>query len=64
MKMSCWLVIGMTVATGAVAQVNTNTLPPIPPPMTAPAAPVTPEINAPAKKIAKKSGKKFTKNSL
>jgi hypothetical protein len=58
MKMSCWLVIGMTVATGAVAQVNTNTLPPIPPPMTAPAAPVAPEISAPAKKVAPVKHKK------
>jgi uncharacterized protein YgiM (DUF1202 family) len=50
----------MTVATGAVAQVNTNTLPPIPPPMTAPVAPATPEINAPAKKIAPVKHKKKT----
>jgi len=38
MKKNCWLILGMMVAAGAVAQNNTNTLPAIPPPMTAPAA--------------------------
>jgi uncharacterized protein YgiM (DUF1202 family) len=49
MKTNCWLVLGTMLATGAVAQNNTNALPPIPAPLTAPAAEVTPaavETNA------------------
>ncbi len=56
MKMSCWLVIGMSVATGALAQVKTNSLPPIPAPLTAlpvaVATPVPAVTNPPAKKAA------------
>ena len=56
MKTNGWLVLGMMVATGALAQ-NTNTLPPIPAPAVAPAAEVSPtdaeETNAPAAKPAK-----------
>jgi uncharacterized protein YgiM (DUF1202 family) len=57
MKTNCWLIFGMMVATGALAQNNTNALPPIPPPITSPAAEVAPvpapvvaETNAPAVK--------------
>ena len=32
MKMNCWLILGVMIATSAVAQNNTNTLPPIPAP--------------------------------
>jgi uncharacterized protein YgiM (DUF1202 family) len=56
MKTNCWLVLGMMVATSALAQ-NTNTLPPIPAPAVSPAAEVAPadseETNAPAAKPAK-----------
>jgi uncharacterized protein YgiM (DUF1202 family) len=57
MKTNCWLVLGMIVATSAVAQDNTNALPPIPAPITSPAAEVAPpaavETNTPAAKPAK-----------
>src|ERR1700733_15071923 len=54
MKTNCWLILGAMVATGAVAQNNTNALPPIPAPITAPTAEVAPtpagvETNAPVK---------------
>ncbi len=39
MNKNYWLVLGMLAATGAVAQNNTNSLPPIPAPIVAPAAP-------------------------
>ncbi|MGA2786014.1 MAG: SH3 domain-containing protein [Verrucomicrobiota bacterium] len=43
MKMNCWLILGVMLATSAVAQNNTNTLPPIPAPSPAVApAPSTP----------------------
>ncbi len=47
MKTNCWLILGMMVATGAIAQDNTNVptpdvLPPIPAPVTSPAAEVAP----------------------
>ena len=43
MKMNCWLILGVMLATSAVAQDNTNTLPPIPAPSPAVApAPGTP----------------------
>jgi uncharacterized protein YgiM (DUF1202 family) len=51
------LVIGLTVATSALAQVNTNTLPPIPAPLLAPPV-VAAVTNAPAKKAAVKHKKK------
>jgi uncharacterized protein YgiM (DUF1202 family) len=57
MKTNCWLIFGMMVATGALAQDNTNALPPIPAPLVAPpaevAAPAATETNAPATKPAK-----------
>jgi uncharacterized protein YgiM (DUF1202 family) len=69
MKTNCWLTLGLMLATTAVAQVNTNKLPDIPPPATTPAAPAAPQsiappadlgTNAPAKK-AVKAKKKATK---
>jgi uncharacterized protein YgiM (DUF1202 family) len=59
MKTNYWLVLGTLAATGAVAQVNTNTLPEIPPPANAAAAPAAPEsapapAAAPVKKAAPK----------
>jgi uncharacterized protein YgiM (DUF1202 family) len=50
MKKNCWLILGMLVATVAVAQNNTNTLPPIPAPIIAPTAEPTPvaPVAAPA----------------
>jgi uncharacterized protein YgiM (DUF1202 family) len=51
MKTNCWLMLGVMIATSAVAQNNTNTLPEIPAPITAPAVSVAPEAtNAPEKK--------------
>jgi len=68
MKTNCWLILGTMLATSAMAQVNTNKLPEIPPPAistpAAPAAMVAPaetQTNAPAKKAThakKKAGKK------
>ena len=56
MKTNCWLVLGMMMATSAVAQVNTNALPEIPAPATvAPAAPAVAETNAVAPAPKKKS---------
>ena len=57
MKTNCWLLIGTMIATGAMAQVNTNTLPEIPAPASiapAPAAPATAEAPAPAAPEKKK----------
>jgi uncharacterized protein YgiM (DUF1202 family) len=52
MKMNCWLMLGVMIATSAVAQNNTNTLPPIPAPSPtvapAPAAPAPVAEPAPA----------------
>jgi uncharacterized protein YgiM (DUF1202 family) len=50
MKMNCWLTLGVMVALSAVAQDNTNTLPPIPAPSAAvaPAAPAPEPVAAPA----------------
>ena len=59
MKISCWLVIGMSVATGALAQ--TNSLPPIPAPLTTPvmaAPPAAVVSNPPVKKAATVKHKK------
>jgi hypothetical protein len=56
MKTNCWLILGMAMATGALAQDNTNTLPPIPAPIVSPAAevaPTTTETNAPGVKMPK-----------
>lgn len=63
MKKNCWLILGMLVATGAVAQNNTNSLPSIPAPILAPAAPepvaaaVAPAAE-PVKKVAPAKPKK------
>ena len=68
MKTNCWLILGTMIATGAVAQVNTNTLPGIPPlVLAAPAAPapvVAPaetKTNAPVKKAVGKKKKAVKK---
>ncbi|MEI8289362.1 MAG: SH3 domain-containing protein [Verrucomicrobiota bacterium] len=64
MKTNCWLVLGTILATSAVAQVNTNKLPEIPPPATtatlaAPAvAPVENKTVAPVKKAAPAKARK------
>ena len=63
MKTNCWLILGTMIATSAVAQ-STNTLPPIPAPVTTPAAEMTPapaampEAPAPEKKAPVKHHKK------
>jgi SH3-like domain-containing protein len=46
MKMNCWLTLGVMIAMSAVAQNNTNTLPPIPAP--SPAVAPAPSTPAPA----------------
>jgi uncharacterized protein YgiM (DUF1202 family) len=46
MKMNCWLTLGVMIAMSAVAQDNTNTLPPIPAP--SPAVAPAPSTPAPA----------------
>lgn len=68
MKTNCWLILATTMATAAVAQVNTNTLPEIPPPaVTAPAAtapaaaPAETKTGAPVKKAAAKKKKAVKK---
>ena len=70
MKTNCWLVLGTMFATAAVAQVNTNRLPEIPPPaMAAPAAPAPAVVPvetmpaAPVKKAAVKAKKKTAKKA-
>jgi uncharacterized protein YgiM (DUF1202 family) len=60
MKTNCWLILVMMIAAGAIAQ-ETNTLPPIPLPLTAPPAEVAPavgETNPPATRPAKHKIKK------
>jgi uncharacterized protein YgiM (DUF1202 family) len=60
MKTNCWMILVAMLAAGAVAQ-NTNTLPPIPAPVTSPTAEVTPapvETNAPAAKPVKHKHRK------
>ena len=52
MKTNCWLILGMMVATSAIAQDNTNALPPIPAPIISPTNAVSPapavvDINTP-----------------
>ena len=52
MKTNGWLIVGLMMATSALAQNNTNTLPPIPAPAVAPTAEVAPApaaTNAPVK---------------
>jgi uncharacterized protein YgiM (DUF1202 family) len=65
MKKNCWLILGTMLATGAVAQVNTNSLPAIPPPANITAAPVAvekpvtvPATNAVATPVKKKAAPK------
>jgi uncharacterized protein YgiM (DUF1202 family) len=53
MKMNCWLILGVMLATSAVAQNNTNTLPPIPAP--SPAVAPAPSTPAPAVEPAQKA---------
>jgi SH3-like domain-containing protein len=48
MKMNCWLTLGVMIAMSAVAQNNTNTLPPIP----APSPVVAPAPSTPAPAVA------------
>lgn len=60
MKTNCWLILGMMVATSAIAQDNTNALPPIPAPITSPASAVSPapaavDTNAPMTKPVKQT---------
>jgi uncharacterized protein YgiM (DUF1202 family) len=71
MKTNCWLILGMVLATTAVAQVNTNKLPAIPAPVIATPPPAAPapmavtaptQTNAPAKKIVH-AKKKTTKKA-
>lgn len=57
MKTNYWLILGTMIATGAIAQ-DTNTLPPMPAPVTSPAAEVAPapaavDTNTPAAKPVK-----------
>ncbi len=73
MKTNCWLILGTMIATTAVAQVNTNKLPAIPPPaVAAPAAPTAlaavtapaeTKTNAPVKKASVKAKKKIVKKT-
>ena len=60
--MNCWLMLGVMIATSAVAQNNTNTLPPIPAPSPAvapaSAAPTAPVDVAPAPAPVKPKAKK------
>ena len=70
MKTNYWLILGTMIATSAVAQVNTNKLPEIPPPaLSAPAtltpavAPVETKTNAPVKKAVVKAKKKVVKKA-
>src|SRR5580698_2455629 len=74
MKTNCWLILGTMLATSAVAQVNTNKLPEIPPPaIPAPGAPASPApmtmpmdtsvTNAPAKKAVKSHKKSVKKKA-
>jgi uncharacterized protein YgiM (DUF1202 family) len=58
MKKNCWLILGMMVATGVVAQENTNTLPAIPAPIIAPTAEPAPTVAAPAAAPAAEPAKK------
>jgi uncharacterized protein YgiM (DUF1202 family) len=55
MKTNCWLILGTMIAASAIAQ-DTNSLPPIPAPVTSPAAEVAPEsaaVPAPDVQVAK-----------
>lgn len=67
MKTNCWLILGTMIATTAVAQVNTNKLPEIPPPALAVPAPVVAPVGtkttAPVKKTAVNARKKVVKKA-
>lgn len=52
MKTNYWLILGTIVATSAVAQVDTNTLPAIPAPANVTAAPVAPVVTEPTNAVA------------
>ena len=65
MKTNCWLVLGAMIASSAIAQNNTNTLPAIPAPVTSPTAEVAPApaavpapVTTPEKKVAPAKPKK------
>ena len=65
MKTNCWLILGTLIAAGAIAQ-DTNTLPPIPAPVTSPTAEIAPtpadvDTNAP---VDKSSGDPFRKMTV
>src|SRR5271157_3824657 len=70
MKTNCWLILGTMLATTAVAQVNTNKLPEIPPPAIATPgappmiAPAQTQTNAPAKKAGKAHKKTVKKKAV
>jgi uncharacterized protein YgiM (DUF1202 family) len=71
MKTNCWLILGTMLATTAVAQVNTNKLPEIPPPAIAVpaapapvAAPAETQTNAPVKKAVKAHKKAHKKAAV
>jgi uncharacterized protein YgiM (DUF1202 family) len=48
MKTNCWLILGTLIAASAIAQNNTNALPPIPAPIVSPTAETAPAPAAPA----------------
>lgn len=74
MKTNCWLVLGTMIATSAIAQVNTNTLPEIPAPATVaapaaaesatPEAVAAPEKTAPEKKSSVPKKKKAERKTV
>ena len=65
MKKNCWLILGLMVATSAVAQDNTNALLTIPPPAVSPAAEVAPTpIVEPVAKPAPVKHKKVKRVAL
>lgn len=54
MKTNYWLILGVMIAASAVAQTNTNTLPPIPAPLITPPMETAPAVNAPVVEPVKK----------
>src|SRR5271154_1759569 len=67
MKTNCWLILGLMMATSALAQDNTNALPPIPPPAVSPTAEVAPVLAPlvePAKTPAPTKPKKIKRVAL
>ena len=61
MKTNCWLVLGTMIAASAIAQ-DTNTLPPIPAPVTSPAAEVAPAPAPAAPATSTPAAKKTVKH--